>query len=349
MLTLHVLEDEGALEDLCPAWEHLERHCPEIGPFQTAAWQRAWRATLGRRTKPSVLVGRQGGEVVGVFPLAKTWTPFPTWRSAGAGPSDYLGPVALPASSAEFFALSQEWLQDRARSHVIDLHQVRVTGAHFEYDAQTNLTQGASLLLALPDRWETYFAGLSKSLRYDLRGMVRKPEELRITLETGERGLEILTALHRERWRARWLPGAFTPAILRFHQVWLRNTGPTHAEFPVLWRKNEPVGALYLMRIGDRVCFYQAGFHPAAKSISPGSVLVGDAIRRAIQDGSSTFDFLRGDEPYKRRWKPNATIRHSRLVSFPRTLSGAAARVATMGIHGVEQQVRRRVEGRGLR
>ena len=35
---------------------------------------------------------------------------------------------------------------------------------------------------------------------------------------------------------------------------------------------------------------------------SPGLVLIGRALEEAVERGGSEFDFLRGDEPYKRRW-----------------------------------------------
>ena len=61
--------------------------------------------------------------------------------------------------------------------------------------------------------------------------------------------------------------------------------------------------------------YYQAGFDPNNGSISPGTFLVAHTIRKAIEEGSKHFDFMRGDEPYKRRWKPQHVHRNLRLIA----------------------------------
>jgi CelD/BcsL family acetyltransferase involved in cellulose biosynthesis len=51
-----------------------------------------------------------------------------------------------------------------------------------------------------------------------------------------------------------------------------------------------------------RASYYLGGFDPAFASESPGTILIGHAMRRAAAEGAHTFDFLRGAEPYKYAW-----------------------------------------------
>jgi CelD/BcsL family acetyltransferase involved in cellulose biosynthesis len=51
-----------------------------------------------------------------------------------------------------------------------------------------------------------------------------------------------------------------------------------------------------------RASYYLAGFDPAFASESPGTILIGHAMRRAAAEGAHIFDFLRGAEPYKYAW-----------------------------------------------
>src|SRR4029079_8030635 len=52
----------------------------------------------------------------------------------------------------------------------------------------------------------------------------------------------------------------------------------------------------------ETLYFYNAGIEPDARRLSPGVLLVERLMRRAIQRGLKTVDFLRGDESYKYEW-----------------------------------------------
>jgi CelD/BcsL family acetyltransferase involved in cellulose biosynthesis len=65
-----------------------------------------------------------------------------------------------------------------------------------------------------------------------------------------------------------------------------------------------------------RASYYFGGFDPAFAFESPGTILIGHAMRCAALDGAQTFDFLRGPEPYKYVW--GAHDRRLVSVSFAR-------------------------------
>jgi len=52
----------------------------------------------------------------------------------------------------------------------------------------------------------------------------------------------------------------------------------------------------------DAVLYYNAGVDPDARELSPGVLMVERYVRRALERGIRTLDFLRGDEPYKYEW-----------------------------------------------
>ena len=47
---------------------------------------------------------------------------------------------------------------------------------------------------------------------------------------------------------------------------------------------------------------YQSGVCDQSMRYEPGHLLFTHTIKRAISDGKAEFDFLRGNEPYKRYW-----------------------------------------------
>jgi len=62
------------------------------------------------------------------------------------------------------------------------------------------------------------------------------------------------------------------------------------------------VSVLHGFASGQRSYCYQIGFDPSFQQFSPGTVVQGQVIESAIEEGLSELDFLRGDEPYKYWW-----------------------------------------------
>jgi CelD/BcsL family acetyltransferase involved in cellulose biosynthesis len=71
----------------------------------------------------------------------------------------------------------------------------------------------------------------------------------------------------------------------------------------------------------ERASCYFGGFDPAFSFESPGTILIGHAMRCAALEGARTFDFLRGAEPYKYAW--GARDRQLLSLSFVRQFSDA--------------------------
>ena len=63
-----------------------------------------------------------------------------------------------------------------------------------------------------------------------------------------------------------------------------------------------PAAGYFNFDYGGRIWVYNSGMDPAYAALSPGWVLLGLLIQRAIEQGRHTFDFMRGDETYKFQW-----------------------------------------------
>jgi CelD/BcsL family acetyltransferase involved in cellulose biosynthesis len=63
------------------------------------------------------------------------------------------------------------------------------------------------------------------------------------------------------------------------------------------------IAAIYCMTSGGTTIYYLGGFDQEYHKWSPGMLATRAAILHAVSvDKSHTFDFLRGNEPYKYRW-----------------------------------------------
>lgn len=115
---------------------------------------------------------------------------------------------------------------------------------------------------------------------------------------------EAMVTLHQQDWQARGQPGAFAnPFMRRFHRALVARAMPQgEAELLRLSAGGTVLGYLYNLRRGGHVCAYQGGFDRAAADAhrKPGLVAHVLAIGRAAGEGAALYDFLAGEDRYKR-------------------------------------------------
>jgi CelD/BcsL family acetyltransferase involved in cellulose biosynthesis len=347
---VEILRDPDWHIALWDEWTELYRSSTTATPFQSPAWIAAWCTTIGKNKAAHVVTVRDGSELVALFPMAISRTPWRALRFMATGVSDILQP--LVRSGFEPF-VGDYWRQacENLRGvDLIDLHQMR-TESCCAFDVLLSMDRQADCpLLDLPASFDEYTKMLSKSLRYDVNKGFRGEFEWKIsdTAEQAQANFDVFLHLHSQRWRKRGLPGAFgLHKIQEFHRAFLALAGKT-VELETLWHDAQPIGALYVMATDRSSFFYQSGFDPAAKKLCPGTVLVATAIRRAIDEGRRQFDFLRGDEPYKMRWQPQRVVPNYRYMRSVGSVRGSVGKWANNVEAAVETRIRRRLEGRGL-
>ncbi len=345
---MRVLEGPSFMETLREEWDDLLQAAPTATPFSTREWVSTWWNFYGRGRQALALEVREGKDLVGLYPISISGGPWRTLRAMGTGPSDYLHPLTREGYEAPVAAVLAPALRDVKGVDLIDLHGIREDQP---LSSISTHDQARCLVLDLPPTYDAFLASLGKSLRYDVRRLDKSPfKEGKATIQNyppGDlaEGMEILLELHRARWRAKRLPGAFVGRLVPFQHAWTAEAAARGWLWLSLLRvEGTPIGALYAMTIGKQVFYYQAGFAPTEGSISPGTLLVAHTIRRAIEEGKSRFDFLRGDEDYKRRWKPQNTFVDRRAV-IPLNARGKAGAAWIEQASKVEAKVREKLEG----
>lgn len=343
-MTARVLEGPGFLEGLQDEWDDLLRDAPTATPFNTPEWLAAWWRFYrpGRRTLAVEV--REGRDLVGLYPLTVGGGPWRTLQAMGTGPSDYLHPLARTGQEAAVAAQIEPLLRGMRGVDLLDLHGLREDQP---LASMATDDQARCLVLDLPPTYDAFLASLGKSLRFDCRRLDKTPfKDGKATIETNPPdGLDILFDLHRARWRAKRLPGAFVGRLVPFQRAWAAAAERKgYLWLSVLRVEGTPIGALYAMAVGRGVFYYQAGFAPTEGTISPGTLLVAHTIRRAVEDGKARFDFLRGDEGYKRRWKPQHEWA-DRRATVPLNARGRLGAAWIAQASAVEAKVRARLEG----
>jgi CelD/BcsL family acetyltransferase involved in cellulose biosynthesis len=314
------------------AWDPLLAVSPAASPFSGWAWHRAWADSAA----PEVVAASEAlqlrdsdGALSAILPFAlrrTRWRRVPvdalTWASGDAGCPDHLDMLAAPGADLHALAAALEalpWqivLLENVADPAPNLDRLCVAlaqGGHAVRPAPL----WACPRLALPDSWDAYLATLSSARRQTVRRKERAlSRDHAVTLTDYaagrvEEGWAHLLRLHDQRWSGQ---GAFRdPAIERLQLSFAREM----AQRQRLWLTTldldeEPAAAWYGFSSEDTVYFYQSGRAPRWEGESVGLVLMGMMIRRAIERGYKWFDFLRGEDAYKRDW--TSTQRMTREV-----------------------------------
>lgn len=309
-------------------WSVLADQCP-ASLFVTPEWADAWLETIGKDVEPWIVTARrqdgdgQDGRLLALWPLGVRQVRHlatlrllePLGETLASG--DRLDPLTAVAGLERDLVGHVRGVA-AGQCDLIHWAELDASGPLAEVLASENanhtsrMIQNRVLPLAdLPASYEEFASRLGKKLR----GHVRRQEQIALRQHgldwrLNNEGTSLAAAveafmeLHQQCWRHRGQNGnlaesRFRTFIERFtalagNRGWLR----LHR----LCSGERTVAALVAFHHNGRVYYYQSGWDPAIARLSPGSLCVARAIRVAIDEGITVFDFLRGDEPYKRRW-----------------------------------------------
>ena len=320
------IENDDEFDSLHEEWNGLLERSASNGVFLTWEWLRTWWKHLAERRKLSILALRNEGQLVGLAPLAirpaafQRLFPFRCSEFLGCGTagSDYLDLIIREGSEAEALEALAPYFSRANR--MLEFGQLK-SGAQATRLARslerhgwrsTTTTVGTCPKIDLHGHtWNSYLAGLSSDHRYNVRRKTNAlAKNFEVTFERVEneaqRGpaLRALIDLHKKRWLEHGDSDAFhTAGHEAFHEEftrlalergWLR--------MDVLRLNGQPAAAIYALRYGASVSFYQSGFDPQYGKYSVGLVAMAMSIHSAIEEGAEEYDFLHGTEAYKFHW-----------------------------------------------
>jgi CelD/BcsL family acetyltransferase involved in cellulose biosynthesis len=348
MVAVSEVTDSDALDRLEGDWRDLLSRAADPTPFQSHEWQATWWRHHGRG-RLWVLVAHDNGVVIGLMPLhilRYRGTPLRQVRFLGAPLSDFQEILAAHGH--------EQAVHDAFMAHLA-AHSSRWDLCDFADQRKgTSLTLGAMpaglrpLLLhhrvcpfiPLSPSWDEFVKRLSKNMRTNVGRRRRQvAKEFRAeydlaTTETVAAAMEELFRLHNARWRRRGVAGAFAGERMQafHHEVARRFLERGWLRLHRLRLDGETRAAFYCFQLGRRVYYYLSGFDVAFGKFSIGNVLMAQAIERAIGDGATEFDLLRGDETYKFAWKAEERETLRLILGRPALRSSFA-----LGAHRLER------------
>lgn len=167
--------------------------------------------------------------------------------------------------------------------------------------ATTQEQHNVTAVLALPDSYEEYLAGLAKKDRHELRRKRRRfDNELgtaTVERRSGSDAVALFARLHRLSSGDK---GAFMTAEMEDFFLALHREAGGVIDV-LLDGSGRPASAIFSFEDATGFYLYNSAFEPELRQHSPGNVMLSHLIERAIAKRLRVFDFLKGDETYKFR------------------------------------------------
>jgi CelD/BcsL family acetyltransferase involved in cellulose biosynthesis len=339
------------LDHLRDEWDRLAEASGNL--FATFEWASAWWGHAAG-ARESLLLGAcrsPDGSTVGLVPLAvDRHRRLEIARLVGHGPADRLAPICAPGDREAVAEATHALLAESGADLFIGEQMPAEEGWSSLLGARVLELEASPVISIAGLDWEGFLAARSRNFRQQVRRHERRLAErgeLRFRLSDPGRlqqDLETLFALHEARWSdggsqafsepLRALHREFAPAAQS--RGWLR--------LWVLELDGAPLAAWYGFRFGGAEWFYQSGRRPEADHV--GSTLLAHTVRAAIEDGTTEYRLLRGDEPYKARFADHDPGLET--IALPLTVRGRAylaARAARSTAGRLRGRLAARAEG----
>lgn len=308
-----VATERARLGDVADDWRALA--VAAGNPFVTPEWYFSF-LDHAPDARPFAVLVHERGTLWGVLPLVERRR---VLRFAGAHAGDCFGPLVAAGAPGDVVDRAVGALASAAtrwRLAVLDrveADEARTLAGGLRRAGARVVTSGGDTLptIGLGGRsWEDYLQGRSRNFRSELgrkeRALTRAHSLEFVEARHGDEAgaaLEGHFDLHERRWPVHERARARVERVKAFHRDFARAAAARG--WLRLWRLDvdrQPIASWYGWSIGGRYCYYQAGLDPAWARYSPGTLLLARTIRAAIDERCLEYDFLRGDESYKRRF-----------------------------------------------
>ncbi len=304
------------------AWESWYANASRSHVFHSPPLARAWLdAYLPLRNLEPVFLIAQRESTTVFLPLTlwrRTWKE--AWRRqvVPVGFSDYDYHDPLVVGEIESVAWSSYWkevtgfvmAERRFHCHNLTIDGIRPKSLDFVTHRLPRAASCRYIRFSEYDSVEAYLGTLKKTCRKDFLRRLKKLEQrggvtYRVFAKNeSEPALEELERFldhHASQW-----PNAYKAP--GFHQNIIRRglpRGMIHFSCLQLDGKSLAWNLNFLDR--DALLYYMPALAEEGRSYGAGNILRFYDIRYAFEAGIPIFDFLRGEEPYKRIWAPDAT------------------------------------------
>jgi CelD/BcsL family acetyltransferase involved in cellulose biosynthesis len=306
------IADAHRLQQLEPAWRALWSTLEDATPFQSPDWILPWWQHYGEGDLFTFAFWRDH-QLAGLAPLYIYNHGSDSIRRVflvGTGNTDYLDLIIHPQLGAPCWnALIAEVSQRPALWDECNFQRIRAASPLMQnlgFDSglvEESTEQEPCVAIDLRDGNPAESMLRTSSVyahKLDRKGSFSIEEATPDSLD------ELLSAfeqLHERRWHAKGFCGVLAEGRDRsfHHEVACRFLRTGTLMLYALRLDGKIVSVIYGFHHRNRTYSYLSGFDPDYRRQSVGTIMIGHAVQQSLEQHRS-FDFLKGQEPYKYRW-----------------------------------------------
>lgn len=334
MLDVRCVQDQEEFSKLNAAWNDVLHHSSQNNIFLTHEWLASWWESFGANGRLHILLfydkSLNDHSLIGIFPgfIRKSGLLLPLNKLCFLGSevvtSDFLDMIVVRGKEDAVYDAFKEYLKQPWPFHIMELTDININSPFADVllnefqSAWTATTWPVNKLcpcIALPNNPETYFSELgtkvSKNFRYYRKRLEAQGMQMEVisTQEELLQATEDFISLHNRRRTQKGDAGVFASDTQRtfYRTVFERFLDAGWLDLVFLKIGPKRIAAVCQFDYGGKIYYYQTGYDIAWDKSSVGFVLNGLMIERAIILGKRSFEFLRGDEPYKYRFGVTGT------------------------------------------
>ncbi len=308
----------SAFDELADEWRALLKTLPFDTLFYTPEWQRLTYGEFNSGT-PCLVAVRDDGRMIGLAPLMFVSESAALEFACYKEITDYLDVLVAAGREQDVFGALANWLRgpDAPAWRTLTLTNVRAASPTMTAFAAHLRDAGFAVeitpedvcpVIRLPASFDAYLELLDGRERRELQRKLRRAtEESAVIISPGGAALESdvrdFIALLKTSMITK--SNFMTPRMEDFFQKMsavMDAAGWLELSFLEVGDEAPRArAAAYLNFVyNNQVLVYNSGLDPAKFAhLSPGQVLIGKLIERAIEQKRDAFDFLQGDESYK--------------------------------------------------
>ena len=349
-MNIKIITTTEEFEQLKDSWQHLFETAGIDSPFLSWEWMFTWWREYQPKlaaAKLSIFCAYQGEELIAVLPLFKHKRKnlsYIQFLGTEFESSDYLDLICTEDKKTDLveqFFSNPSVIENLKSADILVFNNIKEGSGFFNaqkwladtlrskaYKRRTSVCP----YFPLPPSVDKVFKSLSKNMRSSLkrqRNKLAKNETIQITLlqdETEiEEGIRHLFRLHSKRFSQKNMSTKFIYEKRgAFHEKMAKVFLPKGwLQFYLIKDNAKPIGALYCYRLAGTMMYMQGGFDPGYANLALGNQIILRAISDAIDGGMQIFDFMRGNEAYKKKWTDKSISLYT--LDFPLSGKGRLA------------------------
>lgn len=315
----------------------------EPTPFSTCAWLEAWWDIYSNDHEPVLLVVISNNKITGFFPFMRTRRAklFDILEWFAAGRSDHSPMLLRRGSEAQTLAILAEYIKkqldgwDALSLRTLQTSQKQLLEEYFLFDNRFSVTDDVTPALIITGSWDEHLKTKSKRHRGNIKRMIRQADGfddlfIECVGKADKALVKEIVEVESKSWKAsdgnlRLSGKGFNFYISMFNSLASDNM----LELWLCRYRGKLVSYIITFRFAERVYYYNGAFLAdyrelsIPKSVSPGTILLLHALRSAHDRNILSFDFLRGDEPYKEEWCTSKPLL-SQIVICKKGIKGKA-------------------------